>query len=89
MQTRNFSIDQCASFVHCFARAGESALSAYHKVNQGWLFPLANAICFVERPCLLLPLAGIAQVDFGRASNVSSTFDFLITLKTQVRWMHM
>lgn len=61
--------------------AGETALSAYHKVNQGWLFPMRSAICFVERPALLLALEDIAYVDFARANNVSSTFDLVVKLK--------
>ncbi|KAK9819373.1 hypothetical protein WJX81_008487 [Elliptochloris bilobata] len=53
-------------------------VSAVVKVSQGWLFPMAAAFCFLERPALLLPLAEIGSVEFARAAGTSSTFDLLL-----------
>ncbi|KAK9808622.1 hypothetical protein WJX72_000695 [[Myrmecia] bisecta] len=57
---------------------GDAGIEAVVKVNQGVLFPMQTAICFLERPPLFLPMADIQSVEFGRAGGGSSTFDFFV-----------
>lgn len=58
------------------------AISAFVKVNQGWLFPLDSALCFVEKPPMLIPHSEIKSVELGRAGGMSATFDLIIHLKS-------
>lgn len=65
------------------ATGGNLAVAANNKVAAGYLFPLPDALCFVERPALLVRHADISCVELGRANGVSSTFDLIITLNKQ------
>ncbi|KAL6751516.1 hypothetical protein V8C86DRAFT_3106498 [Haematococcus lacustris] len=57
---------------------GAMAVGANFKVNDGLLFPLPAAFCFVERPPLFIPHASIRYVALARTS--SATFDLLLHL---------
>ena len=59
--------------------AGGQAVAAIVKVSDGWLFPLALGLCFVERPACLLPLEDVRCVELPRlAGGQSSAFDLLV-----------
>lgn len=58
--------------------SGHSAVSAVIRVNQGWFFPLASAICFLERPPLLINHSDIIALQPDRIGPQSTTFDILI-----------
>lgn len=60
--------------------AGHKTVSAVVRVNQGWLFPLESAICFVERPPLLFNHADIIAVQPDRTESWNTTFDLMIYL---------
>lgn len=58
--------------------SGHSAVSAVIRVNQGWFFPLSSAICFLERPPLLINHSDIIALQPDRTGPRSTTFDILI-----------
>eukprot|EP00873_Tetraselmis_striata_P008221 jgi/Tetstr1/428485/TSEL_018496.t1 len=60
---------------------GVMAIKANVKVTDGFLFPLADALCFVEKPALLLPHQDILSVEFLRAAGGSATFDITVHCK--------
>ncbi|CAD7702031.1 unnamed protein product [Ostreobium quekettii] len=59
----------------------QPAVSAFFKVNQGLLFLLPSALCFVEKPPIFISHSEIKSVELGRASSMSATFDLIIHLK--------
>ena len=58
-----------------------SAVEAFVKARQGYLFPLSKGICFLESPAIFIHCDNIRSVDFARAGGASSTFDFQVHLK--------
>jgi len=58
-----------------------SAVEAFVKARQGYLFPLSKGICFLESPAIFIHHDSIRSVDFARAGGASSTFDFQVHLK--------
>lgn len=56
-------------------------MGANVKVSSGFLFPLATAFAFLERPALFVPHASVARVEMIRANGVSSTFDVVLELQ--------
>ncbi|GMH32322.1 hypothetical protein BSKO_00156 [Bryopsis sp. KO-2023] len=58
--------------------AGHKAVSAVMRVSQGWMFPLDSAVCFVERPPMIIKHSDIKAIEPNRAGGGSSTFDLFI-----------
>eukprot|EP00877_Chromochloris_zofingiensis_P001952 jgi/Chrzof1/11758/Cz06g08180.t1 len=57
---------------------GDLCVAAYIKANQGWLFPMERALCYIGKPALFIRHADIRAVEFQRANKTSSTFDMVI-----------
>ncbi|KAK9807931.1 hypothetical protein WJX73_004210 [Symbiochloris irregularis] len=60
---------------------GALAVEAVVKVSQGYLYPLADALCFLEKPALYIPLSEVEAMELSRAGGVSSTFDLVVQMK--------
>lgn len=57
---------------------GHVAVEAVMGVNQGWLFPLQSALCFLEKPPIWIAHKDINFVEFCGTGAGSRTFDFCL-----------
>ena len=57
---------------------GAAAVSANIKASGGWLFPLKTGLAYLGKPACFLRLGDVADVQYGRAEQGSSTFDLIL-----------
>ena len=61
----------------------QCAVSCSYKANEGYLYPLDNALFFLTKPTLYIPFSDVSSINISRAgqTTTSRTFDLEIILR--------